>query len=190
MQLTFKIYTIYIYLLRQTDVTSSLRPEWNGLANVWDGTRYRWKSMWKMLETRVIYENFTKRRAKVMIFDSGKNDTESGFCQDKTHMKKKNQRKNGNKNMNSKTKRWKPRAAINKQTHSIIFERILIYHRWWRTHRDMEKQRERKREWMKMWNENTSIFRCWNDFVGTTMWLNGGKNNCSALTAAKNVFVA
>lgn len=26
--------------------------------------------MWKMYKTKVIYENFTKRRAKVMIFDS------------------------------------------------------------------------------------------------------------------------
>lgn len=30
----------------------------------------RWKSMWKMYETKVIYEIHTIQRAKVIIFDS------------------------------------------------------------------------------------------------------------------------
>ena len=102
----------------------------------------------------MIYENFTKRRAKVMIFDSAGN-TRSGFAKTNEKQKIETMKK---KNTNSRSRRrrvWqKPRATINKQTHSIIFERILIYHRWWRA-----TQREKEQE--NAWNMEQTPASCW-----------------------------
>lgn len=142
-----------------------------------------------MYERQVIYENFVERRAKVMIFDSV-------ACNSDRKKKKmsEEERERANTFHNEPAKkgdqwtkwqrgkklvqykiRQKPWAPINKQTHSIIFERILIYHRRWR------EQRERTSERMHAKYGALSHRYIFNDFVGATMWLME-ENNCAPTT--------